>query len=113
MIIYSTHENTGQQNKVDCTNLFIEIHEEQSSNLTHSLAVSDLSVVHRVRGENMKQSLLPVEMEIHRKPIYILIDNIKHPIQSTGTLQVIYRPQQRHSSEFYGHLDSQKLLATQ
>lgn len=40
------------------TNLFIEIHQEQCCYLTHSLTVPNLSVVHGVSSQHVKQSLL-------------------------------------------------------
>jgi len=44
------------------TYLFIEVHQQQSGNLTHSLAVTDVRVVHRVCSQHVKQRLLPVSI---------------------------------------------------
>lgn len=47
----------GVQRKTS-TDLFIEIHQEQCCYLTHSLTVPNLSVVHGVSSQHVKQSLL-------------------------------------------------------
>lgn len=43
--------------------LFVKIHEQKSSNFAHTLAVSNLRVVHGICRQDVKQSLLPVRRQ--------------------------------------------------
>jgi len=55
----TTHFKTVMTTEWNCADLFIHVHEQQRCQLTHSLTVTDLSVVHRVCTEYMEQRLLP------------------------------------------------------
>jgi len=68
-LILITHDNTSQneQSISENTNLylFIEVHQQQGSNLAHALAVTNLGVIQRVGRQYVKQRLLPTYTNQH------------------------------------------------